>query len=227
MLKITDNKMEKKLDIDLAENPETRCPVVLLLDTSKSMEGESIDNLNKGIRMFIEEVKADAMASLSVEVCIITFNTQVTIYRDFTSVDKLNFEDLKTGGMTSMHQAIDLGLTCLEQRKESYKENYVSYYRPWLLLITDGRATDENSTTVERIRKAEKEEKIISHIVGVGDNFDKEQLKSFTKNPVIKLKNVEFSELFEWLSSSVSQVSRDAGYIESEHEPISLGQPLI
>ncbi len=33
-------------------NPESRCPVVLLLDTSGSMCGEPIQELNRGIAAF-------------------------------------------------------------------------------------------------------------------------------------------------------------------------------
>jgi uncharacterized protein with von Willebrand factor type A (vWA) domain len=33
--------------VEFAENPEPRCPCVLLLDTSNSMSGKRIDELNK------------------------------------------------------------------------------------------------------------------------------------------------------------------------------------
>ena len=35
--------------IEFAENPEPRCPCVLLLDTSGSMQGASIEALNQGL----------------------------------------------------------------------------------------------------------------------------------------------------------------------------------
>ncbi|MGN6627624.1 MAG: hypothetical protein ACTHLN_13480, partial [Tepidisphaeraceae bacterium] len=34
---------------DFAENPEPRCPCVLLLDTSQSMFGQPIQELNEGL----------------------------------------------------------------------------------------------------------------------------------------------------------------------------------
>ncbi len=58
---------------EFVENQETRCPVVLLLDTSGSMQGEPIKALNDGIKTFQEDVMRDIQATLSVETAIVTF----------------------------------------------------------------------------------------------------------------------------------------------------------
>ena len=41
---------------DFAENPEPRCPCILLLDTSGSMTGSPINELNNGIVTFKDEL---------------------------------------------------------------------------------------------------------------------------------------------------------------------------
>jgi len=38
--------------VEFAENPEPRCPCVLLLDVSGSMAGQPINELNEGIQLF-------------------------------------------------------------------------------------------------------------------------------------------------------------------------------
>ena len=38
--------------VEFAENPEPRCPCVLLLDTSGSMNGPALDALNEGLKSF-------------------------------------------------------------------------------------------------------------------------------------------------------------------------------
>lgn len=40
---------------EFAENPESRCPVVLLLDTSYSMNGDPIRELNEGLKIFKDD----------------------------------------------------------------------------------------------------------------------------------------------------------------------------
>ena len=58
---------------DFVANPEPRCPCLLLLDTSGSMHGRPIEELNAGLRVFKEELASDAMAMQRVEVALITF----------------------------------------------------------------------------------------------------------------------------------------------------------
>lgn len=62
---------------EFADNPEPRCPVVLVLDTSGSMQGTAIQELNQGLRAFAAAIRADRLASLRVEVAVITFGGKV------------------------------------------------------------------------------------------------------------------------------------------------------
>ena len=63
--------------VEFQENPEPRCPVVLLLDTSGSMAGKPIDELNAGLQDFQKALKDDRLASLRVEVAVVTFGGDV------------------------------------------------------------------------------------------------------------------------------------------------------
>lgn len=58
---------------EFADNPEPRCPVVLVLDTSGSMKGTAIQELNEALRLFAEALKSDRLAALRVEVAMVTF----------------------------------------------------------------------------------------------------------------------------------------------------------
>lgn len=56
-----------------ADNPEPRCPCLLLLDVSRSMDGPALDALNDGLVQFKDELAADSLALQRVEIGIVTF----------------------------------------------------------------------------------------------------------------------------------------------------------
>ena len=58
---------------ELVANPEPRCACLLLLDTSGSMHGPPITELNAGLLAFKDELMADPMAMQRVEVAVISF----------------------------------------------------------------------------------------------------------------------------------------------------------
>jgi len=115
---------------DFAMNPEPRCPCVLLLDTSGSMGGQPITELNQGLITYKDELAADALASKRVEVSIVTFGGRVETACDFTTAESFQPPSLSADGDTPMGAAIVQGLQMLQQRKDEYKRNGISYSMP-------------------------------------------------------------------------------------------------
>ena len=73
--------------VEFAENPEPRCPCVLLLDTPGSMHGETIQILNQGLLSFKDELVNNSLASRRVEVAIVTVDSTVNVVQDFVTAD--------------------------------------------------------------------------------------------------------------------------------------------
>ena len=196
---------------EFAENPEPRCPCLLLLDVSGSMRGKPINELNDGLTLFKDEVVADSLAAKRVEIGVVTFGPVQTV-NDFTSALNWSAPVLQPQGDTPIVPAVEHGLALLRNRKDAYRTNAVAYYRPWIFLITDGGPTDggannERLNIAARLIKEGEAEKAFSFFpVGVeGANF--EVLRTISARDPLALKELRFRDLFTWLSSSLSSAT--------------------
>ncbi|MEH2445900.1 MAG: VWA domain-containing protein [Nostoc sp.] len=193
---------------EFVENPENRCPVILLLDTSGSMSGQPIQELNRGLAAFKEDVQKDSQASLSVEVAMIAFGPIVKLIQDFVTIDEFTPPTLEVDGVTPMGAAIEYALDFLENRKQTYKDNGILYYRPWVFLITDGAPTDSWNSAAQRLRQAEAQSRLSFFAVGV-QGADMNILKQISppERPPVTLNGLNFRDMFVWLSASMKRVS--------------------
>jgi uncharacterized protein YegL len=197
--------------VEFAENPEPRCPCILLLDTSGSMHGAPIAALNDGLREFSENLKRDALASRRVEVAVVTFSNEVRVVQDFVTADQFEPPTLTASGMTHMGTAIQKALDMLHARKAQYRTGGIAYYRPWVFLITDGAPQGEPEEAMEaarqRVMAEENARRVAFFAVGV-EGADMEKLSTVSVRTPVKLIGLNFVEMFVWLSASMQRVSQ-------------------
>jgi uncharacterized protein YegL len=219
--------------VELATNPEPRCPCVLLIDVSGSMAevvGEAgndlgynvlqdgktyravsggstrIDKVNEGLRAYQADLASDSLAMQRVEVSIITFGTSVQTVNDFVTANQFIPPTLTANGETPMGAAILKAIDAVEERKRLYKQNGLHYYRPWIFFITDGVPTDSWKDAAEKVREGERNKKFAFFTVGVpGADFD--ILKQISVREPLHLQGYNFREMFQWLSQSQRSVS--------------------
>src|SRR6185295_5527666 len=108
-------------DTTLATNPEHRCPSVLILDISGSMQGEPVKQLQEGVAVYRDSLFGDSLASKRVEVAIVTFGGVVSVVQSFTTAENFTAPALAASGDTPMGEAVVTSLKLLQDRKTEYK----------------------------------------------------------------------------------------------------------
>lgn len=191
---------------EFADNPEPRCPCLLLLDVSGSMGGAPIKALNDGVQAFRDELYSDSLAMKRVEVGMVTFGP-VNTAQPFIAAGAFHPPHLVAQGDTPMGAAILQALTMVRLRKDEYRAAGIAYYRPWVFLITDGAPTDAWQQAAAAIKEGEASGAFAFFAVGVqGANM--ETMRQISVREPLTLDGLKFRELFMWLSASLKSVSQ-------------------
>lgn len=219
-----------------AENYEQKCLCVLVLDISGSMneiiddsnvvdtgrqvfvDGKmynvvqggisKLDNLNEGLKSFYDEIYNDETTSQRLEIAIVTFNDQVQCIQSPSLITNMDMPTLLADGDTALVDAMNEAIDLVADRKSWYKSTNQTYYRPWIILMTDGEPNQgqDVSTLAARIKKDCNDKRYAFLPIGV-DNANMAILQQLQGNiPAMKLKGTKFSSFFKWLSASMGTV---------------------
>ena len=215
---VTDNEGNNFIpDLQLVNNNSQRLPCVLVLDGSYSMtetndEGvPKIDLLNEGLKLLEKELKDDDVASVSVQILVIRIgdHSNVEIMNDWKDAIDWTAPIIQANGSTPLGAGVREALALIEEQKNNYKSNGITYNRPWLFILTDGEPNDANwEEEAKHCFDAEVDKKVTVFPIGVG-NANLKPLKKFSTKPPIRLKGLNFNELFLWMSQSMSVGSQE------------------
>ncbi len=199
-------------EIEFAENPDQRCPAVLLCDISGSMQGEKINQLNSNLHTFKQAVSEDDTAAQRVEVAVVTFANDVRLEHEFALMHNFDPPRMTAGGGTNLAGGIHFAIDLVEKRKQNYRGSGIPYYRPWLIILTDGmpgNSDAEMDQAGQALADAENRNALTCFPIGVGPE-GRRALEQNLKGPQYPPKEMnpsKWREFFQWLSASVSTVS--------------------
>ena len=196
---------------EFAENPEARCPIVLILDVSLSMKGTYIKTVNQALVKFRDIIREDSVTALRADVAVIEFDHEARVVQDFTNGADFEPPTLFTKGGTIYSNAVNLALDIIEARKQSYRDSGVAYYRSLAYFLTDGEGSDkrrELNRTAARLVKAEENRSVAFFPFCIGSEGTSMLTKLFPRTPV-ELNNMEqLDGSIQWLSRSAAAVSQ-------------------
>ena len=223
--------------METPRNYDQKCPIVLVLDASGSMSGAPIDNLNNALTNLKDEILNDSILSNRLELAIVSFHDDAEIARDFDLVlPEHEMPTIETGGLTNMFSGINKAIDMIENRKQYYKNSGQPYYRPIIVLFSDGSPTNSDQEIEDldqKIQSMSDDKKFIFMPFGVGDGADDRAMQTLAKLAAqtedqrlkekavaFKLKDsTKFAQVFAFVSASASAAMAGDGNAKVTLDP--------
>lgn len=196
----------------MLNNKTRRALISVCIDNSKSMSGIRIDTVNTKINEFIKNMYSNKMARASVELSIITFGHEVSVIREFlplSSKEKLNI--VANGSRTEMGEGVKKALDLLDNRMEELTELGTRFYKPWLIIISDGEASDINKCieVSKKVIDRQKAGELKVKCMNFSTEGEIDSLKQFSVDESVDMvDDMKTWEFFSMLSRSISSVSQ-------------------
>ena len=179
-------------------------PVVLLLDVSSSMGGESIKKLNIAVKEMISDFASAEKNEVEILVSIITFGAEVLLHTPYTSAKDIEWQDLTVSGSTPMGTAFSMAKAMIEDKETTPSRAY----RPTIVLVSDGEPTDSWQQPLRALvndGRSNKCDRMAMAIGGAASNTVLNEFISGTENKVFTAQDAsQIQEFFKFLTMSVT-----------------------
>jgi uncharacterized protein YegL len=200
-------------------------PIVLLLDTSGSMFGSKINNLNQAVRDMLANFAQEEKMETEIHVSIITFGEQVNLHLSvpFTKASEVNWIDLDANGMTPMGTALQMAKAMIEDKNVTPGRAY----RPTVVLVSDGQPNDDWEKPLDDFIHDGRSSKCDRMALAIGADADRSVLTRFvegTGNPLFEANQApKIHEFFKRVTMSVTMRTKS----KNPNDSVPLSSPAL
>ena len=187
--------------------------VVIAVDTSGSVAGEAIRNINANLNNFRSVVCEDPVAAKSVDVCVLVFDDTVRVIQDWCPIKDMGNYELTCGGCTDLNGAVLTGIQKIRERSLVYAQQGIVERKPYLILMTDGydTVTGNVNEAAELANRRIEEKKLKLFFLGFGayDRATAAQLNRANGRWCFEVTNGDynFNDFFDFAANSVKAAS--------------------
>ncbi|HCJ40228.1 VWA domain-containing protein [uncultured Ruminococcus sp.] len=153
--------------------------IFFLIDTSGSMKGKKMGQLNTVMEELIPEIRRVGEADTDVKVAVLTFDTDVKwMYSAPISIEEFEWARLGAQGVTSMGAAF----TELAARmsRNSFLNSPSLSFAPVMFLMTDGYPSDDYKAGLKALQANSWYKFGLKAALGIGDEANDDMLEEFT-----------------------------------------------
>lgn len=186
-------------------------PIIYILDTSGSMKGTRIDQLNKAMEKTTEIMSevAENNANAEIKLGILTFSSDAKwMYDQLIYPTDFYWTDLEAQGVTDIGAA----LRKLDEKlsRNEWLNNGGGNKQPVLIFMSDGKPTDDYISALNEIERGNKWFQVALKIaIAIGDDADRSVLARICGDPnaVIEVNNIEsLVNLIQVVSVTASKI---------------------
>lgn len=153
--------------------------IFFLIDTSGSMRGKKMGELNTVMEELIPEIRRVGEADTDVKVAVLTFGTNVNwMYSSPVSIEDFEWTRLRAEGVTSMGEAFKE--LSLRMSRNSFLNSPSLSFAPVIFLMTDGYPSDDYKAGLKELQSNSWYKFGLKAALGIGNEANDNMLAEFT-----------------------------------------------
>ncbi|CCK76655.1 Phage/colicin/tellurite resistance cluster TerY protein [Oleispira antarctica RB-8] len=156
-------------------------PVIVLADTSGSMDGDKINTLNNALSKMIKSFQKESRLRAEIHLSVITFGgSEAKESLELTPAQKIeDFKPLIASGPTPMGGAFALTSALIEDKEKIPSRAY----QPVIILVSDGHPNDRYEEAFNQLMNGERSSKATRFAMAIGADADTNMLRDFANDP--------------------------------------------
>ena len=153
--------------------------IFFMIDTSGSMKGKKMGELNTVMEELIPEIRRVGEADTDVKIAVLTFSTGVSwMYSAPISIEEFEWARLRADGVTSMGAAFK-ELSARMSRNGFLNSPSLSF-APVIFLMTDGYPSDDYKAGLKALQSNSWYKYALKAALGIGNEANDDMLAEFT-----------------------------------------------
>lgn len=200
--------------------------IFFLIDTSGSMRGKKMGELNTVMEELIPEIRRVGEADTDVKIAVLTFSTGVKwMYKAPISVEEFQWSRLEANGVTSMGEAF----TELSNRmsRNGFLNSPSLSFAPVIFLMTDGYPSDDYKKGLESLQTNSWYKFGLKAALGIGNEANDDMLAEFTgsKETVVHAySGNQLAQMIKIVAVTASQIGSKSMTLSDENSNQELSE---
>lgn len=210
--------------------------IFFLIDTSGSMKGKKMGELNTVMEELIPEIRRVGEADTDVKIAVLTFSTDVKwMYQTPIAIEDFEWARLRASGVTSMGAAFKE--LSLRMSRTSFLNSPSLSFAPVIFLMTDGYPSDDYKAGLKELQANSWYKFGLKAALGIGSEANDNILAEFTgsKDTVVHAySGGQLAQMIKIIAVTSSQIgsksmtlSDESGRELGENDVFSAKQKLL